>query len=64
MTEPLLSYSEVREVAVLLWLGMLLLGGLAMDWGEPIKPKGRRKPVGVICPLHRVERDHCEDQHK
>jgi hypothetical protein len=64
--EPVLTYSEVREVAVLLWLGLLVLGALAFDWGDrvksPSKPKGRG-PV-TYCRQHNKPRSECQAEHR
>lgn len=63
--QPLLSYEDIRQVATLLWLGLVLLGVLAWDTSDDRKANPRNRGLGATtyCPLHRVTRDKCEAQH-
>ena len=63
--EPLLTYSDLREVAVLLWVGLLILSAMAWDWGPKIKtPSVKGRGPVTYCRQHNKPRSECKDEHR
>ena len=62
--EYLLTYADLQQVVLLLWLGLLVLGVIAWD-RSPDRPMNKTgRGATAFCKLHSRPIDECEDQHR
>lgn len=61
---PLLSYEDIRQVAVFLWILLCVLSLFAWDYGDKKAKPPRWKGPQTYCRQHNKMRSECESEHR
>lgn len=71
MNQPLICSDPdvLAQLQFILWFGFFVAAGAwlyfkAKDNDEDQKKVDKKKQTDVYCPLHRTDRERCEDKHK